>query len=419
MPILFLNKNFKLILLFSILVIFFYKTPHILLNGRFVAEEGDFFFRNAYLYGPVKGLTQVFWGSGYFNLWPNISAVFASLAPLEYSPLVSVYCAAVLQIYVFVFVIFSKSIFLKTNFDKTIISLVILVSPPMVAEVWLNNLGAQVFLTILTVLIFFQQYMYKSIFNKISPIVLFISGMTSLLPCLLTPFFFLKFLKNKSTFNLQNLIILLSVTIFQSTIFIYSKIQNLQLTGQNERFMITSDKLINYIYNVPVKSFFGRDLTQFIYNFFLSSTNIFLLACVIIFIFMIIFVYTLIKFKQDTIYSNLLIFFIYLSLVAFFGSKVEQVQGRYALIPGILIIFLVYRIFQLSSNQLRIISFTFIFLSLISGFYEYKSRNVYPHFLTCIDCPNWKNEVKLWKSDNNYLLKIWQYPQKTMSLKAN
>ena len=412
----FLNKNFKLVLFLSILLIFFYKSPYILLNGRFVAEEGDFFFRNAYLFGPIKGLTQVFWGSSYFNLWPNISAVLSTLVPLEYSPLVSVYCAAILQIYLFIFIIFSKSSFIISNFDKTIISLVVLASPPMVAEVWLNNLGAQVYFTILTVLIFFQKDISKNIFNKLSPIILFLSGMTSLLPCILSPFFLFKYLKKKSKYNLINFIVISSVTVFQSVIFIYSRVQHLHLMGENTRFMISFDKLINYIYNVPVKSFLGRDLTQFIYNYFLSSTNIFLLACLIILISMIIFIYSLLKFKNDKIFPYLLIFFLLLSMVAFFGSKVEQVQGRFALVPGILLIFITYRIFQISSHKIRIFSLILVVISLTAGFYEYKSRNIYPQFLTCIDCPNWKNEVKKWKNDNSYRLKIWQYPVKEMSL---
>ena len=36
---LYLNKHYKLILFLIILTIIFYRSPHILLNGRFVAEE--------------------------------------------------------------------------------------------------------------------------------------------------------------------------------------------------------------------------------------------------------------------------------------------------------------------------------------------------------------------------------------------
>jgi hypothetical protein len=86
MQISFLNKNFfyknyKIFLLIFFLLLIYYRSPYIFNNGRFVAEEGSFWFRNTYLFGPIKGLTQIFYGSGYFNLWANISSVVASFLP--------------------------------------------------------------------------------------------------------------------------------------------------------------------------------------------------------------------------------------------------------------------------------------------------------------------------------------------------
>jgi len=197
-----LSKNYKIILLTLIIFLIFYRSPYIFLNGRFVAEEGSFWFHNSYLYGPIKGLTQIFWGSGYFNIWPNLATTFALLVPIEYAPLVTVYFALSLKIFLFVFVIYSQSNFLITNFDKTIISLVILAAPPMVPEIWVNTLTSQVYFTIFSILILFLQDTKKNFFNKSSPFVLFFSGLSSLLPCTLLPFFFYKYIRNKNKINL-------------------------------------------------------------------------------------------------------------------------------------------------------------------------------------------------------------------------
>ena len=137
----------------------------------------------------MEGLTQVFWASAYFNLWANISSVFASFVTLNYSPLVTVYFAFTVQLYLFIFIIFSKSNFIVSDIDKLLISAIVLFSPCMVAEVWLNTLTSQVYLTILTILIYFQKDIHNSFFNKFSPISIFISGCSSLLPCILSPFF--------------------------------------------------------------------------------------------------------------------------------------------------------------------------------------------------------------------------------------
>ena len=415
----FLSKNYKVILLILIVLLIFYRSPYIFLNGRFVAEEGSVWFHNSYLYGPIKGLTQIFWGSGYFNIWPNLASTFALLVPIEYAPLVTVYFALSVKIFLFVFVIYSQSNFLITNFDKTIISLVILASPPMVPEIWANTLTSQVYFTIFSILILFLQDTKENFFNKSSPFVLFFSGSSSLLTCTLTPFFFYKYIKNKNKNNLLNFISILSVSCCQSVIFIYSKIQNLDLEGSQTRFILSLDKLVNYTYNVLIKSVIGRDLTQSLYYDFFISVNIYLLTGFIILIFIILLKYSFQRIKNDRVLISLISIFIIISFLTFIGSKMEQVQGRYATIPGVLLIFIVYRFFQLSSNHFKNFYLILILFTLMTGFYEFKLNNKYPHFLICIDCPNWKDELKKWKLDKNYELKIWMYPEKTMKLIKN
>ena len=94
----------------------------------------------------------------------------------------------------------------------------------------------------------------------------------------------------------------------------------------------------------------------------------------------------------------------------------EVVGGRHALIPGVILIFIIYRFFQTLQGISRIISASIITMSLSTGAYEYKYNNIYPKLLMCYDCPDWKEEVYKFRQDNNYLLKIWNYHNKNMSL---
>jgi len=424
MQISYLNKNFKTIILLLVLILTFYRSPYIFLNGRFIAEEGSFFFRNSYLFGPVKGITQVYFEmSGYFNFWANISSVFASFVPLNYSPLVTVYFAFAVQLYLFIFIIFSKSNFIISDIDKLLISLIVLLSPCMVAEVWLNTLTSQVYFTILVILIYFQKDIPNSFFNKFSPISIFISSSSSLLPCVLSPFFIFKYLKNKTKFNLINLFAIVIPTFFQLSIYLYVKIQGLEyVVGQSIRYVVSFDKLTNYTYNILIKSFFGRELTQVIFYKFFNSFNLYILTFFIFLIFLSFFILFFKKINTDKILLFLFIFFLINSSLAIYASKVEIVQGRYALIPGILLIFTVYRLFQISDGAPKIFFFLLILMSLGTGLYEYKSNNLYPEFLKCMNCPDWKKEVSKWKNDNTYNLKIWMYGEsngpagKTMNL---
>lgn len=60
-------------------------------------------------------------------------------------------------------------------------------------------------------------------------------------------------------------------------------------------------------------------------------------------------------------------------------------------------------------------------MSVSIGAYEFRpSKNIdnykYIRFLDCEDCPDWQNEIINFNRDKSYLLKIWPYPRKTMSL---
>ena len=410
-----LIKNYKIILFIIIILLAFFKSPFIFLNGRFVAEEGSHWFYNSYLNGPISGFFQVFVENGYFNLWPNIASVFATFVPLEFSPYVTVYFAFLVKIYLFSFIIFQNSIFLKTNFEKIATVLIVLVSPPMVAEVWLNTLTSQVYFTLIVLMIFFQANT-NNFFSKSSSIVLLISTLSSITSCIFAPFFLIKYIKEKNKLNFLNLISIFIGSFIQTCIFIFIKINNLESIGESYRYNISLEKIISFLYNSVYKSFLGRDLTQSIYfgiENFLYFNLIIALSSIIFFLFIIIFFKKII---DNKILFYLIIFFIIQSFLAIYASKGMQVQGRYALIPGILLIFIVLKLREIDNFIIKSISSILITLSIITGLYEYKHNNKYPHFLTCINCPIWKEEVKKWRKDNSYELKIWDYPRKTMKL---
>ena len=92
--------------------------------------------------------------------------------------------------------------------------------------------------------------------------------------------------------------------------------------------------------------------------------------------------------------------------------------GRYGVVPGVFLIFLIFRLYQIQKNILLKIIFAFFLVSsLITGFYEYKYKTNLPSLLNCINCPSWKEEVAKWQNDQNYYLKIWDYPSETIKLR--
>ena len=95
-----------------------------------------------------------------------------------------------------------------------------------------------------------------------------------MIPCVLFPFFFYKWFVQKNFSNLLNLFALGFATLVQSLIFIYIKINNLELGGINLRYDVTFEKITSYFYNVVVKTFLGRDLSQATFHNFFDLSHL-------------------------------------------------------------------------------------------------------------------------------------------------
>ena len=140
-------------------------------------------------------------------------------------------------------------------------------------------------------------------------------------------------------------------SLVQISIYTYTLINNLQWGGENERYILSLSKLINYIYNVIFKSFFGTEITKIFY--FSSIENIYVLI-ILIAIFIILFFLLVKSFKilsKDKVFLILLTIFILQSLLAIYAGKDNHVQGRFAAIPGIMCIYLTLRIISIKNSN--------------------------------------------------------------------
>ena len=414
MPIIFFLKNKIIFSFFIIFFLIFYRSPHILIEGRFLAEEGNFFFRNSFLYGPVYGLFQVIPAGGYFELWTNIASVFATFVSLEYAPLVTVYFSLIVLFCIFVAILNFESELFITDYQKYFACLVILLSPPMTPEVWLTSLHSKSYFAILIFILLFQKDGPICILKKkYSFFLLFISGLSSIYACVLWPIFLLKYLFFKNKKNFYNFVSIFFASCIQFVIIFYFNYINI---AKSNRFALEYDKIISFCYNILAKSFFGKEGTYYI----ITELNLFtspVLVKLLIFIFISSFFFLAIKIK-DKIFILIILSFIWQSIFVIIGSMYSNfVGGRYGVVPGVFLIFLIFRIYQLQKNIFLKIFFSFFLASsLIAGFYEYKYKTNLPKLLYCLNCPSWKEEVAKWKNDQNYHLRIWDYPNERVKL---
>jgi hypothetical protein len=115
-----INNIFKLFLFFFILLLIFYRSPYIFIHGRFVAEEGSVYFANAFKNNFINTIFFIDYLSGYLNFWANLSSFFASVPPIEYAPLVTVYLSLIPKLLIFFFILNKELFFFYKLFRKVI-----------------------------------------------------------------------------------------------------------------------------------------------------------------------------------------------------------------------------------------------------------------------------------------------------------
>jgi len=417
-------KNKRKIFVFFLLALLFYRSPHIFLNGRFMAEEGSVFFKFAYLNNFFYTLFFIDFFSGYMNLWANISAIISNLFPLKFSPLISNYLSLIPKFLIIFYTIYKKNIFIDNFYYQVIFILIIFISPLNVPEIWMNSINSQIFFAVIVFFLIFLKY-DKSKYHIIDSLILAIAGLTGIYSCTFFPIYLLKFIYYKTKQDFLNFIILSTCAFFQLAVVAYSKFSSALYEGKLHS--INSELMINFVYNILIKSFLGTDLTKYIYYNFLKNINLIFLSMVIVFLLITILLLNLNSLKNinlkkkkhqesKLIIITILYAFISTSFLVLIGGTGDYVGGRYAALPSFY--FLVFFIFihKLSKkNFLKYLSLFFLTSSIFFGSISFKN-NDYSHYLECNGCPNWLDEVKKFNQDNTYLMKIWPYPKKAMQL---
>jgi len=257
----------------------------------------------------------------------------------------------------------------------------------MTPETWMGSAHTREYFGILSFILIFYNPQYQSTFNKIIVnIFIFVSGLSSVWAVVLTPVYFIKFIFIKSKQNLSSFFSSLAASIIQVLI-IFNQYLFVNLDLDSSRaFQIEISKIFNFIYNVPIRSFFGSTIPKFL---FLESNLYFQKGfdLVVYFLTLILILFTIfyiIK-KKDFILNLIFLSFILISGFSLIGSLYPDFSGgRYAVVPGVILIFLVLRVYTIEKNLLlKFITGFLLFFSVLTGLIEFKYKSPLPHFLNC------------------------------------
>ncbi len=377
------NKNFILITFSIVIFLIIFRAPCYFIQEGWWNIKGNLFYMNSSQNTFFESLIFVLPAAGYFEFFTNIVSKIASYFPY-YAKLIDVIFIFFLKIGIFSYVIFSRSNLITNNNYKLIFISLILFSPPMTPEIWMTSLHARSYFAILTILMIFQNFNFLSSFQLFTyRIILVFSGLSSVYSSVLAPIFLVNYFFYRTKIHFINFLISLIPLIINISLFI--KFYLISDDNDGSRIVFNFSKVISFTYNILVRPFTGGTIPEIIYNkLFVKFSGDFLISLIIIFIFLIP-LFSKSNLKKDKIFLLLLAIFIIQSILSVFGSLYGNfVGGRYAVIPGLVLLFLLVRTYQLEKNFLfkKFYLFLIIF-SLIAGFVEFKYFSPLPNMLEC------------------------------------
>jgi len=425
-----LNKYFFLVV--SLLIIY-WRAPRLFHEPRFYAEEGTLFFSYAFtnpfylaLFSPSLTLSI-----GYYNFYANFSTTLAAnIVPLEYAPLITTILALFVQLVPIMIILKGKSV-LWDSTEKKILCVLIYLFAPSSGEIWLQTINSQFYFCLITFMILLENQSitdgFKSWWYRI---LLLVSGLTGITSIFLTPFFIYSAWKKKSREIKKQTLILIGCAFVQLTIFLLSMKSQPTLMRSNRLSSIDLPTLmaivwIQTLFLPLLGSSFGNIPANLLKKILDQRSLMSSALGIILLILLILLVYYLAKKSAiKAIIGGIFLFITPLLIIFSLGEKSQLIQigagSRYFFTPIVILLFLVLSNinFGTSSNikfnkklykeSRSLLSILLLLIAVMSGLASYRETvNVKTNM------PEWKEEVKKWRKDHEYFLKIWPDGWKT------
>ena len=387
----------------------FMRYPGIVLDPRFLAEEGSMYFQRAYNYqSEVISLSTFFYTHeivGYYNFIADFASwVAATFLPLPRAPYATLVLSFVIQVFPLYLIAMSNNALWSSPLKKTMgILLVLLV--PVSSEVWLTMIGTQYHLGLIAFLILLESgerlsrvktWLYRGM--------LLVGGFSGVSSCLMTPFFFLKALHDRHRETLLQALLLAFAAALQLLSLWYSS---------NTRFSNLGDP-VSLIANMVNANFVSTllgprvasDLSQIIYGMIENAYFALTVLLIVMLAFEGIFLFGLFRrINNPRLFfatTGALLITITVAYIGMINDKWETVNPysapRYFWLPNVILALCVLFAMKEQSSFSKTIRSNiligFCLLSIVThGILNYDKTRDSRHM------PSWKKEAVLWMHD--------------------
>jgi hypothetical protein len=394
---------FGLVLLVAVV-----RSPYLLVQGRFWAEEGSLHFQHMLDRAAPGDLFYVQTRTGYYNAFANISTWFASVAPILYAPLVTAWLSLGLLATVVAVALFWPSELLPNAGAKIAAAGLLVVGTLAEPEAWLNTINAQVYLAVLTLLLLFTPVATVSRGRFVlSALMLAVAGLSGLYSIALAPLFVVRAATERTRRRWAQAATIGVVAAIQAVVFAFSRASGelaetkVSIPGVSELVRTVGGWHIGAFVLGPARiESLMRSLEEGSWMAAAALTVVALAVAALL-------VALLWKAPNARVPLLLLGAFLLTELLVQFGS-LEQATGRYAVMPiAILTLAAIHGAATSAHPRIALVGVGLVALVLVAGLSGFWTRQ--PTLLRCDDCPGWRTQVHEWQAGGPAQIDIWPY----------
>lgn len=407
---------FRAVLLGIFVACVLLRSIHLLVHPRFWAEEGVIWFQYDLQHSAGRMLLYVYNLSGYMNLAANVAGVFAgSLARtghILYAPLASSLVALLVQLMPFVILCLGNSRLFNSRWKLIVGGLLVLTLPGATPEIWLNSINSMSFAGLIAFLLLFENNTnWRPAVRWAVRVLLILCGLTGIYALVLAPFFFAYYFVRRSREHAIQGFILSAVGAIQAAIVVYFKLHSgLPMRGE----AVAALAPINVLYYAVVTPLVGQDFARLAFRFFgledawwvansyphWPAESAVLAGWVSAIVIAIILV-RLCRREYSLEKMQLAAIFVSYAIITTLGSLHGVISGRYAFLPALAMLMLVFTNLDSSRSRLRqLLCSATIAMALSVGILQFYDMQMYAG-------PSWRDEVAKWEKDPNYGMRVW------------
>lgn len=415
-PLRVLVRHQNAILLLGVIVLIVLRAPLLLTQPRIWAEEGSY-LNFALHQSALQTLFHLYPDSGYYLLSANLPALLSALVArtigLEYAPLVSTYFSLCLQILPFAILIFGKSHLFKTKTMIVAGCLIILLAPTTSGEIWLNTVNSMSWTGLAALIILLEDTRLWSLRKKtLFRSLLLLLGLCGPYAPITFPLFGLSYFIYREKERLVQAFVLLFCFLLQAGVFAYVR----QSGGAPSRLAsFTIDSAVVNVFFYHFLSALGGDrgatavfdhlgLTDSLHRSITVPRGGPVILAAYFSTLVMVLVLTYLWDKRLRSLNTLLIgTFVLFAAFTAIGAAFGVPVNRYAFLPGLsFLLFILSCVWEHRQKLIRIACCVALIVAIWNGARE-SGRYLNP----AAGAPRWSEEVKKWRFDNTYQLRVW------------